>query len=153
MSTTTVLAAETYRGHEIAVEATTYDASKFGERPAFTQRVARHDGREFRCPSGTDEEAMAKLRAHVDETLANDAIRPRLQAAAGIAASLDGASVVYRSTVALDDAVWIFAMGRHRRGLVTKVGRTRLEVAYVTPSNPERVYRKSVPMTAAWVTP
>ena len=153
MSTTTVLAAETYRGHEIAVEATTYEASKLGERPAHTQRVARMDGWSFRCPSGTDEEAMTKLRSHVDETVANDAIRPRLQAVAGTATALDGASIVYRSTVALDAPVWIFAMGRHRRGLVTKIGRTRLEVAYVTPSNPERVYRKSVPMTAAWVTP
>lgn len=38
---------------------------------------------------------------------------------------------------------WIHAMGRMRRGLITKVGRTTVEIAFMTPSNPSRVYRKS----------
>lgn len=38
---------------------------------------------------------------------------------------------------------WIHAMGRMRRGLITKVGRTNVEIAFTTDSNPTRVYRKT----------
>ena len=42
------------------------------------------------------------------------------------------------------DQVYVHAFGAYRRGLVTKVGPKRATVAYVTRSNPFRVYSKAV---------
>lgn len=46
---------------------------------------------------------------------------------------------------------WVWGMNRWRRGMVTKVAKTKATVAYTTPSSNGRIYRPSRPMADIYV--
>lgn len=53
--------------------------------------------------------------------------------------------------VRVGDVAWTHAQGRMRRGIVTKVARTNVTVAYTTASAPDNVYRPARPATGVLV--
>ncbi|MDT4933453.1 MAG: hypothetical protein QOK11_1345 [Pseudonocardiales bacterium] len=156
---TTAVAAETYLGHEVAITETVVAAHI---EPAYSgtfrdgttySRPAREvaewrgcraviDGRSFRCPTGTDEQVLAKLRKSVDVQVADDAIRATLTAY--IHATRDASDLAPVEAPVVGALVYVYAMGMWRRGVVTAVKRTRIEVAYTTASSNGRIFRKAV---------
>jgi hypothetical protein len=138
--TTRTIATDTYHGRELAIVETDYPASQYS--PAWTRRSAGIDGRTFRCPTGTPEQVFTKLRKSIDTDEADAAILPRLVELVRALPSKQ-APPAWSATVApaVGDVVYVRAMGKYRRGLVTKLGRTRVEVAYTTASSGGRVYR------------
>lgn len=125
----------------------TYD-SRTGEQRTMQKRLAiQEDGRTYRAPVGTGVALERKIRKGLEVQVADDELRPDLeQLIGGPAGETTEAADVSVRTIA-----YVFAMGRLRRGIVTKVAKTRAEVAYTTASSGGRIFRKSVPMTEVYV--
>lgn len=159
-TTKTVTATETYRGVELALVETftpawheparEYPAEHYNGRdhaawtgPArdHADQTRRHvtiGARSSSRPTGTDTQVFAKLRKYVDLQIADEEVLPKVTALiANVKRSEDPPAAV-----ALGDVVAIYAMGHWRRGLVTKVNKARVEVAYTTRSSGGRVFRK-----------
>lgn len=99
------------------------------------------DGATYRAPKAHDSMALAKM---IGAKLDDDALRPRLLGVIG-ARSLDDLAVLPAPTaVEVGQLVWTQGMNRLRRGVVTKVGPKRVEVAYTTASSAGRIYRNSL---------
>lgn len=100
-------------------------------------------GNTFRAPKAHDSMALAKLIAG---WIADDELRPQLVGVIG-ALSLDELAVLPApAAVEVGQLVWTQGMGRLRRGIVTSVGRSRVEVAYTTASSAGRIYRNRLPI-------
>lgn len=168
----TVVHTETYRGRELQIieartpawvepahtfttyrgEVVTLGPNEYAEHTAFETKI---DGRGFRAPRlGNVGKIAAKLRAYVDVDLADAEI---LSTVTQLIANADVETMkTLRSPESLDDlplgaVAWVYAMGQRRRGIVTKHGKSRVEIAYTTASSGGRVFRKSVPVAQALI--
>jgi hypothetical protein len=84
----------------------------------------------------------ARGRKRAELIAADDAIRAQVVRLVG---SAPAAELVRAPAPAVGDVVYVHGMGRMRRGLVVKIGRTTVQVAYTTPSSEGRIYRAAVP--------
>jgi hypothetical protein len=94
----------------------------------------------YRSLAGTPAQVEKKLAANLAERAADAAIIGRLTA---LVHNGDASQLVPATTLEVDAVAYVYAMGQWRRGLVTKIGRTRVEVAYTTASSQGRVFRKA----------
>ncbi|MFI8932364.1 hypothetical protein ACIG3E_32455 [Streptomyces sp. NPDC053474] len=133
---------ETYRGSELVI---TFHPAVAGDR---WRRASFHsatvDGAPLDCPAGPLEAVVEKLRGRIDVERADAELLPKLRPLVDARANVrglpgwDGAAAPE-----VGDIAYVWARGMCRRGLVVAVARTRATVAYVTASNPDRVYRKT----------
>lgn len=131
---------ETYRDIEFVI--TRHPATAGDRSRSFARYQLLHGGRHVQCPKGDPETIVKKARGWIDTHHADQELLPTLTA-------LIDARPNDRDLVDLDgtphngEKAYVWAMGRWRRGLVTKVARTRATVAYTTASSRGAVYRKA----------
>jgi hypothetical protein len=138
---------ETYRGVEFVVVFRP-GGSKIdedGKRYAwFDKYVLAYDGRGADCPKGDVKAIVKKVHGWIDTRHSDAELLPQLvalvdarQSAEGMPGWDDGA------TPKVGDTAYVYAQGRYRRGLVTKVARARATVSYTTASSQGRIYHKA----------
>lgn len=159
---TTVVSTEDYRGHTIELRYTP-------EQKTDTWSWAEHydttvDGRGFQgltqvVKDGDHEKPKAKVlasaRRAIDGWIADDNIRPSLARIVRTVEDPVGEGWSSATTEIKDLSVGLtvaaYSRGRVRVGLITKVGKTNAEFAYVTPSSPSTITRKSLPAKSFWL--
>ena len=104
------------------------------------------DGRSYSgSTKATAAKAMAWATDTVDTRCESEAILPTLQANIGtLSAEQAAAYPAADGTLAAGAIVAGYSRNRTRLALVLKVGTKNALVAYVTPSNPEQITRKSI---------
>ncbi|MEJ8654834.1 hypothetical protein WKI65_44050 [Streptomyces sp. MS1.AVA.3] len=131
---------ETYRGIEFVI---TRHPATAGEH---TRRFAHHellyDNTHAQCPTGDIETVAKKLRGLVDTKLADKELLPKLLPLIDARHGNEGL-IALTGTPKSGDTAYIWAMGRYRQGLVTKLGRTRITVSYTTASSQGRIFHKA----------
>lgn len=91
------------------------------------------------------EGALKAVKARIDVDAANEELRPILASMCRVAMPHTLSCLQRAASPVVGSVVWVRAAGAIRQGKVTKVGPKRTEVAYVTPTSPGTVRRKSVP--------
>ena len=97
-------------------------------------------GRISSAPQGEGAILVAKLDKYLAISAADAAILPSLTQL--IRNSPAGEVLVQQEAPKVGQVAYVWAMGYARRGIVTKVTRTKAEVAYTTASSGGRVFRK-----------
>jgi hypothetical protein len=138
---------ETYRGVEFTVtfKPGGSDVTKEGRRHGWAdQYQLTYNGRVVSCPVGDVKTIAKKVRGWIDTEHADKTLLPTLlglvdarQSVEGMPGWDDGA------TPKVGDTAYVYAQGRYRRGLVTKVARARATVSYTTASSQGRIYHKA----------
>lgn len=152
---------ETYKGREVKVVHRPREEREYSSRSAGfvvyldgktyqggyfpTEICARHrdaDGNRVFEPTGYSHETLIKRAAKkgrqwVDASIADDEIRPYAeQVIAYIPRSDKDAAIGQVGTAVTDfevhDRVWFYSRGNIRQGVVEKIGKTNVGVAYVT---------------------
>ncbi|MBC9730693.1 hypothetical protein [Streptomyces sp. TRM68367] len=133
---------ETYRDTTIVV--TYYPLLQCDTWTREPFHVAALEGTRTESRSADLDTALARARAKADERHADAEILPRLRP---LIHSRKTSEHLEKEgePFTVDEVVYVYAMGAWRRGLVTKVGRTRVTVAYATTPSAEqdRVFRKA----------
>lgn len=115
--------------------------------------------------AATIEQAIKKARKHVDVELLDDEQRSTVTKAMASQTGPDSPlshdhrmDVLMRTTATMGmrtpevgDRAWVWGMNRWRRGMVTKINKSRAEVAYTTPSSDGRIYRPVRPFADIWI--
>lgn len=115
--------------------------------------TAHIDGRSYYgSTKATEEKAVAWAKRTIDGWKADEAILPYCQAVLGTVEGddhLDWVQVPFvrgaRVQLHRLDVVAGYSRGRTRIGVVDKVGRTNVTIAYVTRTDPTNITRKSIP--------
>ena len=148
MTTRTQVHTETYRDRLIVIDRVETDS---GSLSWLDHSI---DGRVWRTPRGDLPVLVKKLRKVVDDWIADDAIADRV---AAVIMNEDHMTRTERDRLQpagaldLDAVAWVHAFGARRQGIVTKLTRTRVEIAYATASNPGVIRRATVPAGEVWV--
>lgn len=134
---------ETYRGTEIVITRHPASLTEYG-----TLRLSRHSltlgGKAVTAPTGDLETVVKKMHQRIDLDAADREILPRLTTLVDARQSVEGFPGWDDGAVPAEgDVAYVYAMGRYRRGLVTKVTRTRATVSYTTASSQGRVFHKA----------
>lgn len=134
---------ETYRGVEFVVTFTP------GEDTGRHDRYeVLYDGKPNETPKGDLPTIAKKVRAMIDQKHTDEELLPKLRPLADIVTSVEGFPGWDNGTAPkVGDVAWVYAMGRYRRGLVTKVAKTRATVSYTTFSSNGRVFHKAAKFT------
>jgi hypothetical protein len=145
---------ETYRGRRIALLARTTLNARYGSdadgnslHRDSTRKWAEIDRQSIRRPTGTDEQAVSKLRKVIDTQAADAELLSALVGLILVGGHRDKGV----TAPAVGDIAGTYAMGRVRRGVITKVSRTRVEIAYTTASSNGRVFRKMTAFDEAYI--
>lgn len=141
-------------GHRVAVviEETFRYAGYDAEYTSRTLLREFNNGHGWRGPTGDTKAVEKKLAAMLELEAQDDHLRPlltRLIGRLGAEVPLTGLKDGHATEVG--QVALVPASGARRRGVVTKVTKTKVEVAYTTASSGGRVYRKSVPAEQAWL--
>jgi hypothetical protein len=148
MPESTELYREAYRGSEFVI--THHPAVVSGYGHAAHNRLTL-DGGLVHCPIGDVAEIAKKTRARIDIMREDETLLPRLIRMAASSPTGHDVPPHIGGEFRVGDTAWAWALGgRVRRGLVVKVTRTRVTIAYTTPSSRGVVYRKAVKQEEAW---
>lgn len=101
-------------------------------------------------PAGI-KKATKSAHHSVDVRLADERDLKLCQKVCGYAEGALNTERLVNASTPLNTKVAFYSRGKGRIGIVSKVGRTNVEVAYVTPSNPNRITRKTHPFTSVEV--
>ncbi|MBP5926715.1 hypothetical protein F3K32_42680 [Streptomyces sp. LBUM 1483] len=137
---------ETYRGTEFVVTRRPATVSKSPSGRITSRTFAQHGleygGRQVECPKGDIETAVKKIRGLIDKSHLDRALLPKVVALIDARQSVEGMAG-FDGAPDMGDVAYVYAMGRYRRGLVTKVTRTRATVSYTTASSNGRIFHKA----------
>lgn len=122
----------------------TYNYSTGEERTYTTRMTVRDNGNVSTGLKGDSKAATRKLTAVLAEDAEDAVLRPQLTGLVRNATLADELAVI-ESAPAVGDVAYVFAMGYLRRGIVTKVTKTKATVAYTTASSAGRIFRKAAP--------
>ncbi|MER0476859.1 hypothetical protein ABR737_00560 [Streptomyces sp. Edi2] len=133
---------ETYGGHKIVVSFHSGHKapSAPGQHPHHRLFI---DGREVPRLSGEPAVIAQKARRVIDQRNEDAQLLPRLIELIGT--RRDSLALDSVGSVAEGDIAWVYARGRWRRGLVTKIARVRVTVSYTTDASIRRVSHKAEP--------
>lgn len=127
---------------ERALAVVTFTATSYaGDTYTLTCAIDQ-DGDTFAAPAGTPAQIEGKLVAILALAAEDDRIRPRVTELVHNG-NEDQLVAIDTPRAHVNDVVYVHAMGQYRRGIVTKVAKTRATVAYTTASSDGRVYRKA----------
>lgn len=124
---------------EVSYDGRTYLSGSYQPAPRLEATV---DGRHFHVGTQDADKVLAKAKRDLDTAKANAELLPRLRAVISTPGT-EPTGTMATNGVRVGDIAWTYAQGRRRRGIVTKVGRTNVTVAYTTASAPTNVYRPS----------
>lgn len=103
-----------------------------------------YNGRVVTCPKGTVDTINKKVRGWIDTEHSDKEVLPKLLPLVDARMSVEGLPGWDNgATPKIGDVAYVYAMGRFRRGLVTKVAKTRTTVSYTTASSQGRVFHKA----------
>lgn len=132
--------AETHLGREIIISfvpGNLNDASTAPDRYTLTV-----NGRPVSCPTGDIATIARKIRVTIDREDADAELLPRLRALIDARTGSTGLEH-FPAEPPMSGRAYVWAMGRYRRGLVTKLTKTRATVSYTTATSNGRVYHKT----------
>lgn len=130
---------ETYRGIEFVVTFVPGEKNRFADHFDLV-----YNGQRVDCPKGDVETVAKKVRGWVDTRHSDAEMLPKLVALVDALQSVKGLPGWDNGAAPkVGDVAYVYAQGRYRRGLVTKVAKTRATVSYTTASSQGRVYHKA----------
>ncbi|MEV6403883.1 hypothetical protein AB0M58_13185 [Streptomyces bobili] len=137
---------ETYRDIEFAITfkpGGCSDADDQGNRNYWADSYSvTYNGRGAPCPKGNLATVIKKVRGWTDTRHADNELLPKLLELVDARQSIEGMPG-FDGAPKEGDTAYVWAMGRFRRGLVTKVTQSRATVSYTTASSQGRVFHKA----------
>ncbi|RPE39784.1 hypothetical protein EDD90_2802 [Streptomyces sp. Ag109_O5-1] len=138
---------ETYRGIEFVIifQPGTGGIDGQGRGSVSADRFSIvYDGRGVTCPTGDVKTVAKKARGWVDQKHTDEALLPKLVGLVDARKSAEGMPGWDNGAAPMvGDTAYVYAMGRYRRGVVTKVTKTSATVSYTTASSQGRVFHKA----------
>ncbi len=138
-----------YRGHVLVIEKWLRpglsSTSGRGEaaKDADTFFSVKDNGRAYQAPTGDFNKVLKSLKANVDLAIEDAALLPTLVPLIRMVHAGLNMKIITPETAAVGTVAYVCAMGRWRRGVVTKVGKKLITVAYTTANSDGRIYRKA----------
>jgi hypothetical protein len=131
---------ETYRDTEFVITRVPATAADTWRR--FAHYKVTYGGKGVQCPAGDVDTIAKRMRGYIDQAHTDRELLPRLVAL--IDARHNGDDLAnLPGTPKVGDVAYVWAMGRLRQGLVTKLGRKKVTVSYTTASSQGRIFHKA----------
>jgi hypothetical protein len=150
-TTTTIEHTETYRGHPFIVERrVTVSSCRYASDPGHTCKGMYEHGEhthstlDLSLGGYVDSIEHGVKRAHqiIDRRISDDEVRPAVMTA--MASTRDPSSLIVPAALpSVGCRAWVHGTGQWRRGVVVNVTRTRVTIAYTTPSSQGGIFRKA----------